>query len=94
MARSDTANLKASRMLVEVSKLERFIYISTECSNTHLWKLTGATDVPVQEDIYPLGQETDLGSKHSKHGLRCKQRGLAMNTSPIIFPLHMHTANI
>lgn len=55
--------LELAECSLKFRNLERFVYISIAYCNTHLWKLTEAADVPVQEDIYPLGQEKDSGQQ-------------------------------
>ncbi|KAK0542846.1 hypothetical protein OC845_006415 [Tilletia horrida] len=49
-----------ARLAFSSPSLERFVFISTAYSNSHLWALPGAKDdVDVEETIYPLKQGED-----------------------------------
>lgn len=44
---------------MKFANLERFVFVSTAYVNAHLWKISKSSDVPVEEKIYPLGDESE-----------------------------------
>ncbi|KAJ5630272.1 uncharacterized protein N7484_010372 [Penicillium longicatenatum] len=67
-------SLSLAQNAIEFANLQSFVFVSTAYANSHLWKTTLLSDVPVDECIYPL--QPDSKPFYIDHSVTWEKIGL------------------